>query len=199
METTGNFCLEWKDYKDNVSSAFRELRAESNFVDVTLGCSDAKGHSLQAHKAILSACSNFFKTMLQEQAFNYPYDQNVFIYLKGVSYQDLSHVLDFMYNGEINVASEDLNSFLALAEELQIKGLIKKDSESSKSRNVEDSSKEVECQICHKIIKSKMSLYKHSQRVHDDKAAKCEICEELQIKGLIKKDREFQVEECRRQ
>ena len=35
-----NFCLEWKDYKANVSSAFQELRAESNFFDVTLGCSD---------------------------------------------------------------------------------------------------------------------------------------------------------------
>jgi hypothetical protein len=50
-----------------------------------------------------------------------------FIYLRGVSYNDLLSVLDFMYHGEVNVCQEDLNSFLAVAEELQIKGLTNKD------------------------------------------------------------------------
>ena len=37
-------------------------------------------------------------------------------------------MVDFMYHGEVNVAPEDLNSFLAVAEELQIKGMTKQDS-----------------------------------------------------------------------
>ena len=32
-------------------------------------------------------------------------------------------VLNFMYHGEVNVAQEELNSFLSIAEDLQVKGL----------------------------------------------------------------------------
>ena len=45
------------------------------------------------------------------------------IYLRGVRTGDLESVLDFMYQGEVNVAQDNLNSFLAVAEDLQIKGL----------------------------------------------------------------------------
>jgi len=127
-----NFCLRWNDFEANVSGAFRDLRAESDFFDVTLGCSDSSGRSLQAHKVILSACSSFFKGMLRQQAQSNPAHPNPYIYLRGVSYADLSSVLDFMYHGEVNVLQEDLNSFLAVAEELQIKGLTNKEGEASK-------------------------------------------------------------------
>lgn len=130
-----NFCLRWNDFESNVSGAFRDLRAESDFFDVTLGCSDGSGRTLQAHKVILSACSSFFKNMLRQMA-AYPHP-NPYIYLRGVSYCDLSSVLDFMYHGEVNVAQEDLNSFLAVAEELQIKGLTNKDGEPTKKRKSE--------------------------------------------------------------
>ena len=42
---------------------------------------------------------------------------------QGVELSNLQSVLDFMYNGEVNVAKEELNSFLALAEELKVRGL----------------------------------------------------------------------------
>ena len=45
--------------------------------------------------------------------------------MSGITYNNLASILDFIYNGEVNVAQKDLNSFLAIAEELQIKGLIK--------------------------------------------------------------------------
>merc|ERR1719288_6420 len=122
MGAAENFCLRWNDFESNVSGAFRELRAESDFFDVTLTCDDTDANRrrpMQAHKVILSACSNLFKQMLRTQT-GHP---NPMIYLRGVRTGDLESVLDFMYQGEVNVAQDNLNSFLAVAEDLQIKGL----------------------------------------------------------------------------
>jgi len=136
---TDNFCLRWNDFADNVSGAFKELRAESDFFDVTLACSDSGSKTLQAHKVILSACSNFFKATFRQQS-NANKHPNPYIYLRGVTYSDLVSILDFIYNGEVNVAQEELNSFLAVAEELQIKGLTNRDKESSSSNDTASSS-----------------------------------------------------------
>jgi len=122
MGTSGeNFHLQWNDFKSSVSGAFRQLRQEAEFFDVTLGCQGGK--SLPAHKVILSACSSNFKSMLRDAQRTSP-SQNPYIFLRGISFPDLSAILDFMYHGEVYVAQEDLNSFLAVAEELQVKGLI---------------------------------------------------------------------------
>lgn len=125
MGSTEKFCLRWNDFESNISSAFRDLRSQKDFFDVTLAVDDDPRHALQAHKVILSACSPFFRNALLAQAAASPLAGMVapMIYLRGVTYEDLKHVLDFMYHGEVNVAQDDLNSFLAVAEDLKIKGL----------------------------------------------------------------------------
>ena len=107
------FCLRWNDFETNISLAFRELRDDKDFFDVTLACDDEQ---IQAHKIILSACSPFFRNILRRNPHQHP-----LLYLKGVKYTDLQSVLNFMYHGEVNVAQEELNSFLAVAEDLQVK------------------------------------------------------------------------------
>jgi len=109
------FCLRWNDFESNISTAFRELRDDKDFFDVTLACDDEQ---IQAHKVILSACSPFFRGVLRRNPHAHP-----LLYLKGVKFTDLQSVLNFMYHGEVNVAQEELNSFLAVAEELRVKGL----------------------------------------------------------------------------
>ena len=110
------FCLKWNDFETNVSTAFRELREDKDFFDVTLACDDEQ---IQAHKVILAACSTFFRTVLRRNRHEHP-----LLYLKGVKYIDLVAVLNFMYHGEVNVAQDDLNSFLQVAEDLKVKGII---------------------------------------------------------------------------
>ena len=45
------------------------------------------------------------------------------IYMKGFTAADMVDVMDFVYHGEIYIYQDDLDWFLALAEELQLKGL----------------------------------------------------------------------------
>ena len=55
--------------------------------------------------------------------------------MRGLKSEDLRAIVDFLYNGEANVFQENLDSFLALAEELRLKGLTGND-ESQKQQEV---------------------------------------------------------------
>jgi hypothetical protein len=111
MSSTGDekFCLRWNDFENNISNAFKEFNADKDFFDITLACAGER--QVQAHKLILSACSPFFKSILKKNPHQHP-----LVYLKGVQYEEILSVLNFMYHGEVNIAQEDLTSFLAVAE-----------------------------------------------------------------------------------
>jgi hypothetical protein len=53
--------------------------------------------------------------------------------MRGLKANDLAAILDFIYHGEANILQEDLNRFLSLAEELQLKGLADSPKESMDS------------------------------------------------------------------
>ena len=113
------------------------LDLESSFKDlISLVTSDSGSKVLEAHRVVLAACSNFFKQILRRQSRSYP--PNPFIFLRGISFEDLAAVLEFMYHGEVKVSSEKLGSFLAVAEELQIKGLTNRKNAQVVSRSVND-------------------------------------------------------------
>merc|ERR1711892_1527405 len=116
--TENKLCLHWKDFEANMTVALKDLREEKDFFDVTIACDD---NQIQAHKVILSACSTFFRNLLRRNPHQHP-----LLYLKGVQYKDLLRILDFMYNGEVNVAEEELKQFLAVAADLKVKGLTQK-------------------------------------------------------------------------
>ena len=68
--------------------------------------------------SILASCSPFFKTLLMR--FKRPHQ---ILYMRGLKLEDLTATLDFIYYGETSVYQENLDSFLALAEEFQLRGL----------------------------------------------------------------------------
>jgi len=109
------FSLKWNDFESNLSSAFTELREEKELFDVTLVCDS---NQIEAHKVVISACSPFFRRILKRNQHSHP-----LLYLKGVPFTDLESVLSFMYQGEASVGQDHLNSFLATAEDLEVKGL----------------------------------------------------------------------------
>jgi len=127
MSNKEHFCLRWNDFESNISKSFKSIRDEKDFFDVTLACEDDQ---VQAHRLILSACSPFFREVLRKHSHQHP-----LLFLKGVKYVDIVAILNFMYHGEVNITQEDLNGFLAVAEELKVKGLTQQTNfpESSKS------------------------------------------------------------------
>ena len=57
-----------------------------------------------------------------------------FFVFQDMSPRDLSAILDFMYNGEVNVKQEHLNSFLSVAEKLRVRGLCQSDTKPTKDK-----------------------------------------------------------------
>ena len=113
--TKEKLCLKWNDFQSLVQVSFGDLRTDTDFTDVTLACED---QSIKAHKVVLSACSPFFKKLLKTHSHPQP-----LIYMKGMRASSLMAIIDFLYLGEANIFQEELDNFLALAEELQLKGL----------------------------------------------------------------------------
>ena len=114
--TDEKLCLKWNGFQDIVQTSFAQLKSDTDFTDVTLACEDQT--SIKAHKIILSACSPFFKKLLKTQAHPHP-----LIYMRGMKSNELAAMVDFIYLGEASVFQEQLETFLALAEELELRGL----------------------------------------------------------------------------
>ncbi|XP_021914810.1 broad-complex core protein isoforms 1/2/3/4/5-like isoform X3 [Zootermopsis nevadensis] len=120
-ETDGEqFSLRWNNFHNNLTAGFHALLQEEDLVDVTLA---AGGQFVHAHKIVLSVCSPYFKELFKVNPCKHP-----IVILKDVGHKELVAILQFMYQGEVNVQQEDLATFLKTAELLQIKGLTENDS-----------------------------------------------------------------------
>ena len=122
--------LKWNDYQPSWTKSLSELRKDTDLADVTL-ISDDKA-KFSAHKILLSSCSNMFKFILRENT----HTTNLFLYLGGVTSDNLGFILDYIYYGEVKLYQEQLDSFLESAQKLEIEGL------QGNNQNCEDNSSE---------------------------------------------------------
>lgn len=118
MEETQQFCLKWNNYQSSLSSTFKDLLAKEKFVDCTLSCG-ASGHTINAHRVVLSACSPYFGAVLGGLGTW----QHPVIILKDIKHEDLAGIIEFIYHGEVSIDQDCLAGFLQAAESLKIKGL----------------------------------------------------------------------------
>ena len=109
-------CLKWHDFQGNTEKIFKSLRSEPDFSDVTLVSKD--NQHIKAHRVILSRSSPVFQSMLHSIEHTHP-----LIYMTGIESKYLSTLMDFIYNGEANIAEEDLQEFMNIAQELKVDGL----------------------------------------------------------------------------
>ena len=130
-----NFCLKWNDFQPNVKQSFQKLRHEEEITDVTLIGDDY--HPILAHKVVLTSCSEYFKNVFYKSKTKHSIPV---LCMVGLSHDDLKKVLDYMYNGELQIYQEDLDRFLTIAERLKLEGLINPGEPESTSGKTEDKS-----------------------------------------------------------
>ena len=99
--TNKKLSLQWNGFRTNITSAFKDLGLDHDFTDVTLACEDGQ---VDVHKLVLISSSPFFKNLLKRNKHNHP-----LIYMKGISLEDLSTLMDLIYQGEANVDPANLD------------------------------------------------------------------------------------------
>ena len=198
-ENNGSFLLAGGDFPNDVVNIFKELANDLEFTNVTL-VTDG-GTCIKAHKVVLSAFSPFFKSLLVNNPHQHP-----LLYLRGVQYEDLRAILDFIYLGQTKVDMHKINQFIKLATDLQIKGL-RTTIESSKdetnvseetgkeviSRNTgsencitsyesnsgikEEPSLQFNCHLCEYQGGEKRDMMSHIEKTHREDIYTCNQCE----------------------
>ena len=86
--------------------------------DVTLMGNDQK--QISAHKLVLSACSEFFKNIFINSSGN----NNLVLFLDGVDAIGINMMLDYIYQGEVQIYQEHLDGFLEVANKFKLDGLL---------------------------------------------------------------------------
>ena len=111
-----NFDLSHYEFDTIATRFLKGLIADEDFTDVTLVCEN--NQQIKAHKVILGSFSSTMRNIILSIDQSCPV-----IYMKGVKYEELRHLIDFLYLGETKVSKDNLPGFMEIAQDLNIKGL----------------------------------------------------------------------------
>ena len=129
---TEKFCLKWNKFSSNVSKSFGLFRTADYLHDVTLVIDDHK--QIAAHKLVLSASSEYFRNIFKNYDVKHAHP---LLCLDEVTSADLQNILDYMYNGQIQIYHDKLDRFLSLAQRFRLEGLLSNKAESDKQSQEE--------------------------------------------------------------
>ena len=107
--------LSWSNHESDRTVGIKDMFERKSFVDVTLVCDDDQ---IGAHKVLLAAASPFFQNIFERNLHTHP-----LLYLRGTNKKILEALIDFIYGGEASIPVDDLEAFMSLAHDLQVKGL----------------------------------------------------------------------------
>ena len=124
------FNLTWHTYTKHLKEMLHNIMSSNELSDITLVSEDKK--QFKAHKVVLSASSQVFKTIISENV-----SSNPIIYLRGIQSHEIESLLQLIYLGEATFYQERMNEFLDVAKNLEIK-VISKDIEPPKNEQFND-------------------------------------------------------------
>ncbi|CAB4055765.1 unnamed protein product [Lepeophtheirus salmonis] len=115
MGSIEHFSLQWNSFDSNIKG-LSDLYENEELFDVTL---ISGSRQIKAHKVVLSACSPVFRSIIKSA----PPQAHPWIYLRGINFHHMELLISFMYYGEVKVIQEELDDFISIAEEFEIKCL----------------------------------------------------------------------------
>ena len=107
----------WTNQSERTVEIWSQLFTSNKFTDVTLICNDQQ--TIQAHRLILSACSPIFNKILDQNS-----SSNPWIYLRGIDYEEMKAIIQFIYLGTVTMEDNKVNEFFEIAEDLEIASII---------------------------------------------------------------------------
>ena len=107
----------WTNQSERTAEIWSQLFTSNKFTDVTLVCNDQQ--TIQAHRLILSACSPIFNKILDQNS-----SSNPWIYLRGIDYEEMKAIIQFIYLGTVTMEDNKVNEFFEIAEDLEIASII---------------------------------------------------------------------------
>ena len=167
------FSLKWNDFASYVSNSFSRLRQETRLYDVTLVSNDHQ--QVSAHKLVLSACSEVFSTIFHSNN-----SSNMMLYLDSVDAKELNVMLDYIYQGEVQVQQEHLNRFMEIATKFKLSGLLTSETEWKEEEAREINPETIKPQDIHFEIVSE-----------DKKENKPRYEKEISVANIAKNDKKF--------
>ena len=112
--------LKWKGLAANLSAEVSDLSFTKSDTDVLLLPSASKGFSLKAHRVVLAAASDFFKSVLLQS----PSGEDPVLLLESMDGETLNDLMDYLYRGQVNLTPRRLDRLIAWGKVLAIKGIL---------------------------------------------------------------------------
>lgn len=110
--------LRWLEHSSTLLDLQKHLKSDlSSDCDIRIA---SNGKSVKAHRFILSAASDLFKTILAEL----PRYEDATIILPDTKFNILENIISFIYTGETSLTSQCLSDFLECTNVLGIKSAI---------------------------------------------------------------------------
>jgi len=112
--TTVSHMMTSADHLSKLITGLDTLRASGVLCDYTI---IAGGLEMHVHRAVLVACSDYFRAMLTGDMLE---SRESTVILQGISSFGLQAVIEFIYSGRLTVSLDNVEEILAAASHLQV-------------------------------------------------------------------------------
>ncbi|KAB7501642.1 Sex determination protein fruitless [Armadillidium nasatum] len=112
---SGHLCLKWNNHSTAFIKSISNIQIKERYCDATIAC---QGRYFPVHRVVLSTCSDYFDEIFERIDCPHPY-----IIFKDIEPREMELLLNYMYQGEVNVVQENLPTLIKAAEALKVKGL----------------------------------------------------------------------------